>query len=51
LPLLLVNAAHTFMTPVQFEVVRGFRVANGDYFLGARFLEALTDDAPVPFLL
>jgi hypothetical protein len=51
LPLRLVNAAHTFMASVQFEVVRGFRVANGDYFLGGRFLEALTYDALVPFML
>jgi PilZ domain len=51
LPLLLVNAAHTFMAPVQFEVIRGFRVANGDYFLGGRFLEPLTYDDLVPFML
>lgn len=49
--LLLVNAAHTFALSVEMEVVRCFRVVNGDYFVGGKFSRQLGHDEMMPFMM
>jgi hypothetical protein len=49
--LLIVNAAHTFALSVEMEVVRCFRVVNGDYFIGGRFRRKLEHNELMPFML
>jgi hypothetical protein len=51
LGLLVVNAAHTFALSVQLDVVRCFRVVNGDYFVGGRFARQLGHDELLPFMV
>jgi hypothetical protein len=51
LELLLVNASHIFSVAVAMTVVRSYRAANGDYFLGGEFARELTHDELRPFLL
>jgi hypothetical protein len=48
---LLVNAAHTFAVSMEMEVVRCFRVVNGDYFVGGRFIRQLGHDELLPFMM
>jgi hypothetical protein len=49
--LLLVNAAHTFALAVDLKVVRCFRTAGGDYFLGGPFTRSLRHDELAPFMV
>jgi hypothetical protein len=49
--LLLVNSAHTFAVAVDMEVVRSFRVVNGDYFVGGQFVRQLRHDELMPFMM
>jgi hypothetical protein len=49
--LLLVNAAHTFALSVEMEVIRCFRVVNGDYFVGGHFIRQLRHDELLPFMM
>jgi hypothetical protein len=51
LKVLLVNAAHTFALSMEMEVVRSFRVVNGDYFAGGRFNRQLRHDELLPFMM
>jgi hypothetical protein len=51
LGLLLVNAGHTFALSVEMEVVRCFRVVNGDYFVGGQFKRELGHDELLPFMM
>jgi hypothetical protein len=51
LRMLLINAAHTFATPAELQVVRCFRVVNGDFYLGGQFTHPLSHDALFPFLI
>ncbi len=51
LGLLFVNAAHTFALALELEVVRCFRVVNGEYFIGGRFDRQLRHDELIPFLV
>jgi hypothetical protein len=51
LRLLLINAQHTFAAPVEFQVVRCFRVINGEFYVGGQFTRPLNYDALFPFLL
>lgn len=48
---LLVNSAHTFALSVEMDVVRCFRVVNGDYFVGGQFLRQLRHDELMPFMM
>jgi hypothetical protein len=49
--MLLVNAAHTFALTVDMEIVRSFRVVNGDYFCGGQFTRQLGHDELMPFMM
>jgi hypothetical protein len=49
--LLLVNAGHTFALSTEMEVVRCFRVVNGDYFVGGHFIRQLRHDELLPFMM
>lgn len=49
--LLLVNAAHTFALSVEMDVVRCFRVVNGDYFVGGQFHRLLEHNELMPFMM
>jgi hypothetical protein len=49
--LLLVNSAHTFALSVEMDVVRCFRVVNGDYFVGGKFRRHLGHDELMPFMM
>jgi PilZ domain len=51
LGLLLVNAAHTFALSVEMDVVRCFRVVNGDFFVGGQFDRQLGHDELMPFMM
>jgi hypothetical protein len=51
LGLLLVNSAHTFALNVEMDVVRCFRVVNGDFFVGGQFKRQLGHDELMPFML
>jgi hypothetical protein len=51
LRLLLVNAAHTFALQMEMDVVRCFRVVNGDFFVGGQFRRQLRHDELLPFML
>jgi hypothetical protein len=51
LAVMLINPGHTYAMSVQATVVRSFRVANGDFFLGCRLVEALTYGQITPLLL
>ena len=51
LHVLFINAAHTFALSVEVRVVRGYRVVNGDYFLGAQFTQPLRYDELLPFIV
>jgi hypothetical protein len=51
LGLLLVNSAHTFALSMEMEVVRCFRVVNGDYFVGGQFTRQLKHDELMPFMM
>lgn len=50
LPLLLINAAHTFSVEVDLRIVRCFRAAANQYFVAGPFERALLHDEMVPFL-
>jgi hypothetical protein len=49
--LLLVNGAHTFALSVEMNVVRCFRVVNGDYFVGGQFTRQLNHEELMPFMI
>jgi hypothetical protein len=49
--ILLVNAAHTFALSIEMDVVRCFRVVNGDYFVGGQFTRQLGHDELMPFMM
>ena len=51
LTVLLINAAHTFALSAEIRVVRGYRVVNGDYFLGGQFPHSLRYDELLPFMM
>jgi hypothetical protein len=51
LKLLLVNSAHTFALSMELEVVRCFRVINGDFFVGGLFERQLGHDELLPFMV
>jgi hypothetical protein len=48
---LLVNGGHTFSLSLELEIVRCFKVVNGDFFLGGKFTRDLTYEELAPFLL
>jgi hypothetical protein len=49
--ILLINAAHTFALSVEMDVVRCFRVVNGDHFVGGQFTRQLRHDELMPFMM
>ena len=49
--LLLVNSAHTFALAISMDIVRCFRVLNGNYFIGGRFTRQLRHDELLPFMI
>ncbi|HVS40237.1 MAG TPA: hypothetical protein VMS17_32060 [Gemmataceae bacterium] len=51
LTVLFINAAHTFALSAELRVVRGYRIVNGDYFLGGQFTQALRYDELLPFMV
>jgi hypothetical protein len=51
LSLLLVNSPHTFALSIEMDVVRCFRVVNGDYFVGGQFKRQLRHDELMPFMM
>jgi hypothetical protein len=51
LALLLVNSAHTFALSIEMDVVRCFRVVNGDFFVGGQFSRQLGHDELMPFMM
>ncbi len=50
LTVLFINAAHTFALSAEVRVIRGYRVVNGDYFLGGQFPQPLRYDELLPFM-
>ena len=51
LTVLFINAAHTFALTADLQVVRCYRVVNGDYYLGGRFVKPLRYDEMLPFMV
>ena len=51
LTVLFINAAHTFALCAEVRVVRGYRVVNGDYFVGGQFAQSLRYDEVLPFMV
>ena len=50
LTVLFINAAHTFALSAEVRVIRGYRVVNGDHFIGGQFPQALRYDELLPFM-
>jgi hypothetical protein len=50
LPLLLINAAHTFSVEAELRVIRSFRVSAQQFFVAGSFGRALLHDELVPFI-
>ncbi len=51
LAVLFINSAHTFALSAEMRVVRGYRVVNGDHFLGGQFPQPLRYDELLPFMV
>ncbi|HTU20995.1 MAG TPA: PilZ domain-containing protein [Gemmataceae bacterium] len=51
LPVLLVNASHTFSLAVEMKVVRSSRVGHDKYLIAGPFARVLLHDEVVPFIL
>jgi PilZ domain len=51
LTVLFINAAHTFAVSAEIQVVRCYRVVNGDHYLGGQFLKPLRYDELLPFMV
>lgn len=50
LPLLLINAAHTYSVAVDLRIVRCFRAAANQYLVAGPFERALLHEEVVPFI-
>ena len=51
LTVLFINAAHTFALSAPLKVVRCYRAANGDYYVGGQFAKPLRYDEILPFMV
>ncbi len=51
LTVLFINAAHTFAVSAEIQIVRCYRVVNGDHYLGGQFLKPLRYDELLPFMM
>ena len=51
LPVLLVNASHTFSLAVEMNVIRSARVGHDQYLIAGPFARSLLHEEVVPFLL
>ncbi len=51
LPILIVNGSNTCAVALELNVVRSFRVAGGQWFVGGPFARPLTCEELVPFMM
>ncbi|MGH7225954.1 MAG: hypothetical protein ACRELF_22275, partial [Gemmataceae bacterium] len=51
LPVLLVNAAHTFSLAMEMKVVRSSRLGHDQYLIAGPFARSLLHEEVVPFIL